>query len=250
MKNRIRNFDIQNKLGSGSYGVIYKAINKATKETCVLKQISLTRLSEKARKNVPSTTSRRSTRRPSWANSSTLSSSGINNRSSRRTSWTSWWSSATRATCQTTSNCRTRSRSRKTRSGNSSSRSALGWSTSTRIRYCIATLRLSISSWTKIKKSRLETWVSPRCSPATNSPRRWLAHLSTSRLSSARKSHIMRRVIFGLWAACSMSYVRIAILLKPKTRHPWSWRSYEESKFSIIEIRYLPIPEFYSKELK
>lgn len=52
MKNRIRNFEIQNKLGSGSYGVIYKAIDKSTREICVLKQISLTRLSEKARKNV------------------------------------------------------------------------------------------------------------------------------------------------------------------------------------------------------
>lgn len=52
MKNRIRNFEIQTKLGSGSYGVIYKAMNKATRETCVLKQISLGRLSEKARKSV------------------------------------------------------------------------------------------------------------------------------------------------------------------------------------------------------
>lgn len=52
MKNRIRNFEIQNKLGSGSYGVIYKAIDKTTREICVLKQISLGRLSEKARKNV------------------------------------------------------------------------------------------------------------------------------------------------------------------------------------------------------
>jgi len=31
MKNRIRNFDIQTKLGSGSYGVIYKAVNKTSK---------------------------------------------------------------------------------------------------------------------------------------------------------------------------------------------------------------------------
>lgn len=52
MKNRIRNFDIQIKLGSGSYGVIYKAINKTTKEICVLKQISLSRLNEKAKKSV------------------------------------------------------------------------------------------------------------------------------------------------------------------------------------------------------
>ena len=28
---KIRNFDIQQKLGSGSYGVIYKALRKATK---------------------------------------------------------------------------------------------------------------------------------------------------------------------------------------------------------------------------
>jgi serine/threonine protein kinase len=53
MKNRLRNFEIQTKLGSGSYGVIYKALDKSTREVCVLKQISLGRLSEKARKNVP-----------------------------------------------------------------------------------------------------------------------------------------------------------------------------------------------------
>lgn len=52
MKNRISNFEIQTKLGSGSYGVIYKALNKSTKEICVLKQISLGRLNEKAKKNV------------------------------------------------------------------------------------------------------------------------------------------------------------------------------------------------------
>ena len=52
MKNRIRNFDIQTKLGYGSYGVIYKAINKTTKEVCVLKQIGLNRLGEKAKKSV------------------------------------------------------------------------------------------------------------------------------------------------------------------------------------------------------
>ena len=28
---KIRNFDIQHKLGSGSYGVIYKVLNKVTK---------------------------------------------------------------------------------------------------------------------------------------------------------------------------------------------------------------------------
>lgn len=55
MKNRIRNFDIQTKLGSGSYGVIYKAINKTTKEVCVLKQIGLNRLGEKAKKSVNAT---------------------------------------------------------------------------------------------------------------------------------------------------------------------------------------------------
>ena len=52
MKNKIRNYEIQTRLGSGSYGVIYKAINKTTKEVCVLKQISLSRLNEKAKKSV------------------------------------------------------------------------------------------------------------------------------------------------------------------------------------------------------
>ena len=32
MRNRIRNFEIQNKLGSGSYGVIYKALDKSRRE--------------------------------------------------------------------------------------------------------------------------------------------------------------------------------------------------------------------------
>ena len=43
---------MQYKLGSGSYGVIYKVLDKTTREVCVLKQISLSRLSEKARKSV------------------------------------------------------------------------------------------------------------------------------------------------------------------------------------------------------
>lgn len=68
MKNRIKNFDIQTKLGSGSYGVIYKALNKLTREICVLKQISLGRLSEKAKKSVDEIRFRRSMKRPLWAN--------------------------------------------------------------------------------------------------------------------------------------------------------------------------------------
>lgn len=54
MTSTLRNYEIRQKLGSGSYGVIYKAYNKTDKTICVLKQISLTRMSEKARKNVPS----------------------------------------------------------------------------------------------------------------------------------------------------------------------------------------------------
>ena len=49
---KARNFDMQYKLGSGSYGVIYKVLDKTTREVCVLKQICLSRLSEKARKSV------------------------------------------------------------------------------------------------------------------------------------------------------------------------------------------------------
>ena len=64
---KVRNFEIQHKLGSGSYGVIYKANNKLTKEVCVLKQISLTRLSEKARKSVSELLGRRSTKPLLWA---------------------------------------------------------------------------------------------------------------------------------------------------------------------------------------
>jgi serine/threonine protein kinase len=52
MKTKIRNYEVQTKLGSGSYGVIFKALNKNTHQICVLKQISLNRLSEKARKSV------------------------------------------------------------------------------------------------------------------------------------------------------------------------------------------------------
>jgi serine/threonine protein kinase len=69
MKNRIRNFDIQTKLGSGSYGVIYKALNKTTREICVLKQISLSRLTDKARKNVYAVKHRQSMRQQLWENS-------------------------------------------------------------------------------------------------------------------------------------------------------------------------------------
>ena len=50
--NTLRNFEIKQKLGSGSYGVIFKAINKVDKSTCVLKQINLARMSERAKMNV------------------------------------------------------------------------------------------------------------------------------------------------------------------------------------------------------
>lgn len=52
MSSSLRNYEIKQKLGSGSYGIIYKAYNKADKLVCVLKQISLGRMAEKARKNV------------------------------------------------------------------------------------------------------------------------------------------------------------------------------------------------------
>lgn len=68
MKNRTKNFEIQTKLGSGSYGVIYKAINKVTREVCVLKQISLGRLSEKAKKSVYWSKHRPSMKQPLWGN--------------------------------------------------------------------------------------------------------------------------------------------------------------------------------------
>lgn len=42
--NTLKNYEIHQKLGSGSYGVIYKAINKSDKSVCVLKQINLTRM--------------------------------------------------------------------------------------------------------------------------------------------------------------------------------------------------------------
>lgn len=44
MKTKIRNYEIQTKLGSGSYGIIFKALNKAANQICVLKQITLNRL--------------------------------------------------------------------------------------------------------------------------------------------------------------------------------------------------------------
>lgn len=49
---RLRNYDIQEKLGSGSYGVIYRVVQRVDKSVCVLKQIKLSRLNEKAKKNV------------------------------------------------------------------------------------------------------------------------------------------------------------------------------------------------------
>lgn len=57
MKNSLKNYEIHQKLGSGSYGVIYKAISKADRSVCVLKQINLARMSERAKKNVTSSMS-------------------------------------------------------------------------------------------------------------------------------------------------------------------------------------------------
>lgn len=64
--NSLRNYEIRQKLGSGSYGVIYKAVNKTDKSVCVLKQIALTRMSEKARKNVRCGICRQQTKLTLW----------------------------------------------------------------------------------------------------------------------------------------------------------------------------------------
>jgi serine/threonine protein kinase len=56
----LRNYEIRQKLGAGSYGVIYKVLNKVDKTICVLKQISLTRMNEKAKKNVTNDVCRQS----------------------------------------------------------------------------------------------------------------------------------------------------------------------------------------------
>jgi serine/threonine protein kinase len=51
-KNKLRNYEIQTRLGSGSYGVIFKALSKTDKQLCVLKQIRMNKMSEKAKKSV------------------------------------------------------------------------------------------------------------------------------------------------------------------------------------------------------
>ncbi len=53
MKSKVKNFEIQTRLGSGSYGVIFKALNKTDKSQCVLKQIRMNKMTDKAKKSVP-----------------------------------------------------------------------------------------------------------------------------------------------------------------------------------------------------
>jgi serine/threonine protein kinase len=48
----LRNYEIRQKLGSGSFGVVYKVVNRANQSVCVLKQVSLVRMSERARRSV------------------------------------------------------------------------------------------------------------------------------------------------------------------------------------------------------
>ena len=92
--NSLRNYEIKQKLGSGSYGVIYKAYNKIDKSICVLKQISLSRMSEKARKNVLSSSFRLQTKRILWGNWNTPSLYAITNLLWKIITWTYLWSSA------------------------------------------------------------------------------------------------------------------------------------------------------------
>ena len=66
-KNSLRNYEIKQKLGSGSYGTIYKVVSKSDKTVLVLKQISLSRMSERAKKNVSISISRPLTRHILWA---------------------------------------------------------------------------------------------------------------------------------------------------------------------------------------
>lgn len=61
-KNRLKEFEIQKKLGFGSYGVIFRVSRRSDKQTFVLKQIDLKNLKEKMRKNVGEYLFRRSTR--------------------------------------------------------------------------------------------------------------------------------------------------------------------------------------------
>ncbi len=64
-KSRLTDFEIQTKLGSGSYGVIYRVVRRADRKVYVLKQVNLGNMKEKMRKNVPSPKLRRpSTRQP------------------------------------------------------------------------------------------------------------------------------------------------------------------------------------------
>lgn len=51
-KNRLKDFEIQKKLGFGSYGVIFRIMRRSDKNIFVLKQIDLKNLKEKMRKNV------------------------------------------------------------------------------------------------------------------------------------------------------------------------------------------------------
>ena len=51
-KNRLDRFEKQSKLGEGTYGVVYKAKDKATNELYALKKIRLTSVDE----GIPSTT--------------------------------------------------------------------------------------------------------------------------------------------------------------------------------------------------
>ena len=69
-------------------------------------------------------------------------------------------------------------------------------------------------------------------------------------LRYAKKNLIIKKVIFGLWAAYSMNYVLFGTHLKLITKPRSFLKSSEESIDFVTLLRYSPIPEFYSKDLK
>ena len=50
----VQNYEILNKLGEGSFGVVYKVRDKTTNTLQVIKKIDLSKMSAKLRRNVSS----------------------------------------------------------------------------------------------------------------------------------------------------------------------------------------------------
>ena len=135
-----------------------------------------------------------------------------------------------------TSKCKIKNLSRNKKYGSSLFRFAWGLSTFIRTKSCTGTSKLWIFFLIKIKISKLEIWVWPKCSWPMILRKQLLERLFICRLSFVSKNLTMKRAISGQWDACFMSFALFGTHFRQLIRQAWFWRSSEESNYFLYKV--------------